>query len=1295
MRVNRRFLRCAALPLLAAASVGGAAAQRASFHHYTNNDGLPQRQTLALYQDRSGYVWFGTYGGLSRYDGAAFRTFTALDGLSSNVIQSLAEDAAGHLVVGTIGGGVCLENGGRFACIRRSDGLADDTVTDLLPDAAGSLWVATEGGLSRVLPDGRVETFDGRHGLPASCCTALARDGAGTVWIGALDGLTRWNGSRFELVTSAVPPIRALAIRGSHLLIGTEAGLWRWGEGGLSRPAVPAPLAEAYVSDVLVDAEGGAWVATRAGVLRLHRGEERWLTRHNGLISDLVHTSMLDREGNVWFGTDAGTSKLVPGPFDTFGPESGLPHPFVRAVALDTAGRVWAGTRTGVGVLEGLELRRITTSEGLTHDRIYSLAPFGQAMLIGTSRGLIVWQDGPRRVLTQADGLPSDQVASLEGDGAGGVWVGTTHGLAHLSAEGRLEPFVHPAVDDRYVISQRRDLEGRLWLGLRSGGVVILDGESVTLLGKDHGLTDQTIWSLDVDRDGRVWVATNGDGVFGVRGEDVIHLTTGGGLVNDFVWQVFCDSRGAVWAYTNQGLDRWDGQGFVHYGLADGLVDLEGSANAVLEDLQGNLWFGTAGGLVRYVPRLEAADRVTPRIVIQEAASAESGSLFAGAELPFGSASVTFRFAGLSFRQERAVQYRHRLLGLSEQWSEPSPQRSIQFASLPPGAYELQVAARSGDGEWSEEPAMFPFTVAPAYWHRLWFRAGVTLALAALVGLAVIWRTRRLEVERQRLESVVTSRTAELQERTESLKREVESRRQAQRALLASEQRVRDILEHSTNLFFAHTADHVLTYVSSQSRAYLDCEPEEALLRWTEFSTDHPVNQQGFEVTQRAIDSGEPQPPYELQLKGVKGRTIWVQVSEAPVVRDGKTVAIVGALTDITQLKQAEEERRRIEDRLQQGQRLEAVGRLAGGIAHDFNNLLTTVLGYAELLSHKLGDDPELVSDLTEIRHAGDSAAALTQQLLAFSRRQVIDPEVLDVNDAIAAAVKLLRPLIGENIELCTTLDAGLESIKADRGQLEQILVNLAVNARDAMPSGGRLTIATSNRTVGRHRDDDASLAIAPGSYVCIEVSDTGTGMDEDTRSRVFEPFFSTKHPGQGTGLGLATVYGIAAQSQGHVSVESEVGRGAVFSVYLPVTDEKPRARPAGPEDTGSAPTLSRTVLVVEDDASVRSLTVKSLRQAGFQVLEAPDGRAALDLSACHQGAIDLLLTDLVMPGLNGREVAERLRLSRPDLKVLFMSGYPADVLDHSNARSDPSAFLAKPFSITTLVCEVRSILGS
>jgi hypothetical protein len=413
------------------------------------------------------------------------------------------------------------------------------------------------------------------------------------------------------------------------------------------------------------------------------------------------------------------------------------------------------------------------------------------------------------------------------------------------------------------------------------------------------------------------------------------------------------------------------------------------------------------------------------------------------------------------------------------------------------------------------------------------------------------------------------------------------------------------------------------------------------------------------------------------------GALIDVEIAVSPIEFRGRKARLKLA-TDVTETK-------RLEAQLLQAQKMESVGKLAGGVAHDFNNLLGVITGYGELLARRLPDDPGLRKYVDDIMKAAERAADLTRQLLAFSRKQVLRPRIIDLNAIVGEMEKMLQRLIGEDVQLVTRFADPLGRVKADPGQIEQVLMNLAVNARDAMPQGGRLTIETANVNLDaayvRSRPD-----VEPGPHVVLAVSDTGQGMDPEVLSHVFEPFFTTKEPGKGTGLGLATVHGIVKQSGGHIFVYSEAEHGTTFKIYLPRLEDAAEVLKIVPTED-ELPGGSETVLLVEDEASLRSLVRECLEASGYAVLEARHAGHALEIIERHASPIHLLMTDVIMPGLSGRELARRVTASRPEMKVLYMSGYTDDAVVLHGVLAADVAFLQKPFTAEALARKVREVL--
>lgn len=511
---------------------------------------------------------------------------------------------------------------------------------------------------------------------------------------------------------------------------------------------------------------------------------------------------------------------------------------------------------------------------------------------------------------------------------------------------------------------------------------------------------------------------------------------------------------------------------------------------------------------------------------------------------------------------------------------------------------------------------------------------------------------------------------------------------EAERRLQASERRLTQILEAvPAGIFVADREGHFVFGNESASRilgqgAFPDLPMTEHAEKYQAYvaGTDelYPLDRM---PVRRALH-GAMASADDVEIRR-DGTTLSLSVHAAPLFDDGGD--IVGAVTVFTDAT----EHKFLEAQLRQALKMEAVGQLAGGVAHDFNNLLTVILSYGSMLAERLDPSDPIGRDVREMTAAAERAAGLTRQLLAFSRKQVLQPQVIDVNSVVTNVETLLRRLIGADITLQVDLKSDIPPVNADPGQLEQVLMNLAVNARDAMPDGGMLRISTAeDGSLGRGAPDDA--AYDRPKYVVLSVSDTGSGMTSEVRRRVFDPFFTTKAPGEGTGLGLSTVYGIVKQSGGDIRVRSEPGQGTAFDIYLPCADAPPRVAPAG---SVRAARGSETILVVEDDPSLRSLAVRVLKRYGYDVIPAASGPEALALSADSRAVVDAVLTDVIMPGMNGREVVERLLAARPGLPYLFMSGYTDDEVLRRGVLQGDSPFLQKPFTADQLARKIREVI--
>jgi PAS domain S-box-containing protein len=554
-------------------------------------------------------------------------------------------------------------------------------------------------------------------------------------------------------------------------------------------------------------------------------------------------------------------------------------------------------------------------------------------------------------------------------------------------------------------------------------------------------------------------------------------------------------------------------------------------------------------------------------------------------------------------------------------------------------------------------------------------RMGVLISPLPVTGVLVCnfvaltmlnYRTERKRVEEQERE------LASAEERTEELRQ-------------ASESRYRRLVENVNDAIITNDPEGRLMFANRRFRDWFGLGDRDIrgmpLEDWVA-----PEWREAVRQDQRRRASGKPASEH-LEYEGIRanGTRIWIDALITTVNEGARITGTQSALRDVT-------ERKKLEAQYLQSQKMESVGRLAGGVAHDFNNLLTVINGYSELLDSKVGGDGQLQEMVRQIRHAGQRAAELTAQLLTFSRRQAAQPKPIDLNTVVEESQKMLQRVVGEDVQVETNLSTGLGMILADAGQMHQVLMNLVVNARDSMPDGGTLTIETRNVEPAEGLTMPSQEA-PPGRCVCLTVSDTGTGMTEEIRQRIFEPFFTTKEKGRGTGLGLATVQGIVRQTGGGIVVESEPGLGTTFDIYFPRTE----AGEAPPRtDTTAATTRgSETVLLVEDQAAVRQLTEEMLRSQGYNVLSAGSSAEAIALAGRHKGTIHLLITDVILPHMNGRVLSETLQSERPEMTVLYISGYSDEVVERRGVFGSEVAYLAKPYTADALAAKVREALGA
>lgn len=527
--------------------------------------------------------------------------------------------------------------------------------------------------------------------------------------------------------------------------------------------------------------------------------------------------------------------------------------------------------------------------------------------------------------------------------------------------------------------------------------------------------------------------------------------------------------------------------------------------------------------------------------------------------------------------------------------------------------------------------------------------------------------------------------------RNHKLAKETRERIATEKALRESEEKLRNILENSTNMYYAHTPDHQLTYISPLCREMLQCEPEEAMKKWTEFTTDNPINLKGAEYTEKAIQTGQRQPPYELELIGNKGRKVLVEIREHPVVEHGKTVAIVGSATDITEQKKVHKEREALQRQLIQARKMESIGTLAGGISHDFNNILGIILGNAQLATLDLPEAHPARSRINEIQNACFRAKEVILQLLSFSRLTEQKKQPLNIVKLATDTVRLLRASIPSSIEILCHNNGPIQAINANSTQIQQVIINLCNNAAQAMESdGGTLTICLEMADSHDLKMPELNNFSATGA-VRLTIEDTGTGIDPAIQDRLFDPYFTTKDIGKGSGMGLAIVHGIVHNHGGVIFVKSEMGSGSVFTVLLPVSP-LPAPKKVSP-DTGPAPQGTESLLLVDDEKGITDILEEMLMNLGYTVKTSQNPQEALATFTASPSRFDLIITDMTMPHINGFELCAAIKKIRPDIPVILCTGHSSQIDDDHIKGADIAAVVIKPVTTMEMAQTIRKIL--
>jgi len=1216
---------------------------------YSDVDGLPSPEVLDVAQGADGRIWVVTGAGVATFDGVEWEVPASCE-LEHPAFVAAGPDRGVFIVSQRRPEGVVGYRAGRWSAFGPAGaGPVEPTDVAVVPGEGGATLVCgtANSGLwlrgttaARDAPWRRLGVGDGLpsdvvHGLDVTADRVIAATARGVALVDATGVRATIPGPERSPAVLAVArdPYSDPPCTWAH----GHDWIGRIVDGRLSELEVRPPSEPARAENLelraVPDGFGGVCISYFVKLTSFDPTTSTFseLGSQQGISGGGAFALLLDRDRNVWIGNARGLTRLPPRRFANYDRRHGLLEDEVSAVVELPSGELVLGHPSGLSFLD-LEEERVE-----------------------------------RLTLTETIGA---NVLEIEPDGDDELLVALNFdGLVRVSVPGRRIVERYPSGRQRRVMSVERDRDGRLWIGSPDGlfrgleqleGAPLIEAEVRRVVASPDGRVaaatdDDGVWFVDA---GEAWAATsddepNANSVFAVHFSDPILVGTRVGLfrvegrrlvrqegrqrIDAAVYFITEGPDGHLWFGTRRGLWRWTGQRLRHYTVHDGLAGQEANRAAGVFDSAGRLWVGTSSGVSLYRGRYDVPEPGGIRVGLSSIeADGRELPLDRPVELGYES-DLVFGFRAVSFVGSGRPEYRCRLDGFDDAWLGPGQlvNGRVRYTNLPAGSYRLRVQARHVSGPWGPTASSPGILVTAPFWQRGWFY--VVVALAG--GLAVFLVTSLTRAWRQsaELERLAAERGAELVELEERYTEVFTRTRAAQVLVEASSGRILDI-NPAAEEWIGSSAD-------CRGRSFADV-----------VGVDHDSLEAALlatETSSRFVVSGSaPERDYEISACRYDLR--------------GKAV-VHAIIFDVT-------EQRRLQDQLQQDTKLKAIGQLAGGVAHDFNNLLTLILGYSDIVL-KHSREPETRTEVERIREAGRRGAGLVGQLLAFSRHQVLSVEVLDLNAILPATVDMLQRMVGEAHPIRLQRASGELCVRADRNQIDRVLVNLAVNARDALPQGGEIVVAVG---VGR----PPGVEFDATEYATLTVADRGTGMSAEVRERVLEPFFTTKGVGEGTGLGLPTVYGIVRQSEGELVVESAPGEGTTVTVFLPRVSERPGSEVVDPlpvRSTGQG----WTILYVEDDASVRRMCVSLLKAAGHDVIEACDGEDALRLAA-GDASFDLLLTDIVMPRMGGRELAWRLRAERPDLRVLFVSGYSEEDLEVETGETTCS-FLQKPFTPSEL----------
>jgi PAS domain S-box-containing protein len=1305
---------------------------------WQTQDGLPQNSVTAIAQTPDNYLWIGTEEGLIRYDGSQMTLFDtqSTPEFRHNFIQALLVARDGSLWIGSKGGGVLHYQSGEFQSYSTSNGLSSNVVYALAEGENDEIWIATlEGGIN-ILRNGKFTQYTTKQGLSSDSVRAILRDRSGAVWAGTYKGLNRIHNGKIEksFASSALRKELIRSIfqdRSGTIFVGTAQGLHRL-EGTQEKHYTKAEgLASNSVLSVFEDRQGNLWVGTNGGGLHTFAGETLIPFSMSELSSNIILTIFQDREDNLWVGTNGGgLNRIRKKRISTLAAAQGLSGNVVLPIYQASNGDIWIGTAgNGINRVRDGKISSFTVEHGLGSNVILSISEDNQGKLwVGTAQGgLSSFHDNRFVTFTTKDGLINHTITAIQPDTVGGLWLGTDgDGVIRLK-EGKFSALTSKSnLFGNIVTEIYRTRAGDMWIGTQDGGANLYKGGQFKRYSTAEGLPTNHIFVIHEDEDGSIWIGTANGGLVRLKNEKLFVFSRQNGLFDNLVLGILEDQEGYLWLSCNKGIfrvlkrelnDVADGKRdkvrSYSYGTSDGMNTQEcnGGINPAGWKMQnGELWFPTMAGVAIVNPQIMKIDVNVPPVVIEKVIVDEDQNVPVQKPLILrpGTRRLEIHYTAPTFVAPEKLRFQYKLEGYDESWIEAGTRRIAYYTGIPNGKYSFRILACNADGTCKETRGPLQLQMLPRFYQRRSLQF-LLLGILLLCARAIyVYRLKHLTIQKRELELKVADRTHEVTQQKQELslaneqlsltlkqlnearekleirvRERTEELSQAYEALRFSEEKYRELFEESKDTVFVASGEGKIVDINAAGVELFGYQSKEEMLN-LDPKEDLYWNPEDREKYIRFIQEYGYVKDYELELKKKDG-TKFVALETATAFQDADgNICFRGILRDMTALKE-------LQQRVQHAEKIETIGRLAGGVAHDFNNVLMAITAYCELMEIRLSADSPLREPLHQTLRAAEHGAALTRQLLAFGRKQKLNPKVLDLRAVIDGIIPILRRLIGEHIQLETDTSDEPVWVKIDQYQIEQVVLNVALNSRDAISNTGKIQIEIGKTTLTKE-DVRSLMDVNPGEYAFVNIEDNGNGMTEETLSHIFEPFYTTKEMGGGTGLGLATVYGIVKQSGGIIQVDSIPRKGTKFRIFFPtiVSD-------AVMESSPETPTRSHgfeTILLVDDNVTARKALASLLEMHGYRVLQADDGQQAITVSEKYGTSIDLLITDVAMPNISGPESAKRIKSELQNLKVIFTSGYSGDSIPkESLADSSQQIFLQKPYSTAVLLQHIRRLL--